>query len=382
MANTFLKRLALVLCTFLFGNLLFAQNNYKLKLKHSDVYAGIEVGSKGVKMSILEIGKNAQKESTFNILSDTSSNTDFISFTSPNFSATLNSLYNFYNIAISKYNIAPSKIYTVVSSGVKVQAEKSNNMAMVLKLANDFKTKIKDPAREVAVIDVTDEARLSHLGIVPEERRYSTFLIDIGSGNTKGGFFPNGDTKTLRLFELSWGTKSVANATEKRSGDDKTMEAFNKNLYRVLSGDAQNEIVYAVNVSNAYNMSDYIAFSGGIAWSTATLMFPELIDNPVVPVTYDEMVKFKERILNNYSSLSDTYITGKITDKTLDKKHIGSEVSRVNKVFDQKSLLAGTSLLLNIMRQFEGVYEKKQFYLVKNGQVGWISAYVNQHLSQ
>ncbi|MEO7046131.1 MAG: ROK family protein [Ferruginibacter sp.] len=382
MVYTFFKRLSLLLCTLISANQLFAQPKYNLKFKHSDVYAGIEVGSKGVKMSILEIGKNPQKENIFNILKDTSSNTDFISFTDPTYSATLTSLYNLYNTAVTEYKIAPSKIYTVVSSGVKVQAEKSDKTAWITKLTNDFKAKVKDPSREVAVIDVTDEARLSHLGIVPDERRYSTFLIDIGSGNTKGGFFPNGDTKTLRLFELSWGTKSVANATDKRSGDDKSLATFDKNLYRVLSGDAKNEIVYAVNVSNAYNMSDYIAFSGGIAWSAATLMFPELIENPVVPVTYDEMVKFNDRILNNYSSLSDLVITNTLSDKSADKALIGSEVKRVNKVFDQKSLLAGTGLLLNIMRQFEGVYEKKQFYLVKNGQVGWISAYVNQHLSQ
>ena len=47
-------------------------------------------------------------------------------------------------------------------------------------------------------------------------------------------------------------------------------------------------------------------------------------------------------------------------------------------MFDHKSLVAGVGLLLKIMRQFEGVYEKKQFYLVKNGQVGWISAYVDE----
>jgi hypothetical protein len=382
MVYTFFKRLSFLLCVLISANQLFAQPKYNLKFKHSDVYAGIEVGSKGVKMSILEIGKNAQKENIFNILKDTSSNTDFISFTDSTYSATLTSFYNLYNTAVTEYKIAPSKIYTVVSSGVKVQAEKSDKTAWITKLTNDFKAKVKDSSREVAVIDVTDEARLSHLGIVPDERRYSTFLIDIGSGNTKGGFFPNGDTKTLRLFELSWGTKSVANATEKRSGDDKSLATFDKNLYRVLSGDAKNEIVYAVNVSNAYNMSDYIAFSGGIAWSAATLMFPELIDNPVVPVTYDEMVKFNDRILNNYSSLSDLVIASTLADKSADKALISSEVKQVNKVFDQKSLLAGTGLLLNIMRQFEGVYEKKQFYLVKNGQVGWISAYVNQHLSQ
>ena len=61
---------------------------------------------------------------------------------------------------------------------------------------------------------------------------------------------------------------------------------------------------------------------------------------------------------------------------------IGSEIKKVNKVFDQRALMSGTGLLLKIMRQFEGVYEKKQFFLVKNGQVGWISAYVTQALNQ
>jgi len=53
----------------------------------------------------------------------------------------------------------------------------------------------------------------------------------------------------------------------------------------------------------------------------------------------------------------------------------------VHGVFDQKSLMAGSGLLLKIMRQFSSIYETKQFYLVKNGQVGWISAYVDQNLS-
>ena len=57
-------------------------------------------------------------------------------------------------------------------------------------------------------------------------------------------------------------------------------------------------------------------------------------------------------------------------------------IKKVNKVFDQRAMMAGVGLLLKIMRQFEGVYEKKQFYMVKNGQVGWISAYVNQLLSE
>jgi hypothetical protein len=378
-SKRFLSTVTVLLLSTLFVS---AQSSLKLKYDNSAVYAGIEVGSKGVKMSILEIGKGAQKSGAFNILKDTSVNSDFISFNPQTFQSTVNGFTALYKAAVKDYNIPSEKIYTVISSGVKGQAEKENKESWIKNLIDSFKTKINDPAREVDVIDVIQEARLSHIGIVPESRRYSTFLIDIGSGNTKGGFFPHGDTKFLKLFQLSWGTKSTANATEKRTDDDKTIENYNKQLTRVLTGAENSEIIYMVNESGAYPMSDYIAFSGGIAWSVATLISPELIGNSVVPVTYDDVVKLNERMYKNYASLSDAAILKSITDKTLDKELIGKEVKRVNQVFDQKSLMAGTGLLLKIMRQFEGVYEKKQFFLVKNGQVGWISAYVDQHISK
>jgi hypothetical protein len=377
------KRLLSIATVLLLSTLFVsAQSSFKLKYDNSAVYAGIEVGSKGVKMSILEIGRGAQKSGAFNILKDTSINSDFISFNPQTFQSTVYGITALYNAAVKDYNIPSEKIYTVISSGVKGQAEKDKKESWIKNLIDSFKTKINEPAREVDVIDVVQEARLSHIGIVPESRRYSTFLIDIGSGNTKGGFFPNGDTKFLKLFQLSWGTKSTANATEKRTDDDKTIENYNKQLTRVLTGAENSEIIYMVNESGAFPMSDYIAFSGGIAWSVATLISPELIGNSVVPVTYDEVVKLNERMYKNYATLSDAAILKSITDKTLDKELIGKEVKRVNQVFDQKSLMAGTGLLLKIMRQFEGVYEKKQFFLVKNGQVGWISAYVDQHISK
>ena len=361
---------------------LFAQNNFKLKYKKSDIYAGIEVGSKGVKMSLVEVSRNTQKNLEFNILKDTSVNTDFISFTDYTYNETIKGLTGLFNNALNDYRISSSRIFTVVSSGVKVQAEKVNKTNWIQKLVDDFRSRIGEPGRTVEVVDVLQEARLSHLGIVPESRRYNTFLIDIGSGNTKGGYFPNGNTNDFKLFQLSWGTKSTANAAEKRLEDDQTMYNFNKQLYRVLAGSANDEVIYAVNLSGAYNMSDNIAFSGGIAWSVAVLISPELVENPVIPVTYPEVEKFYDRIMRNYNSLSDTEILVPLNDPSLNKTAIAKEVKRVNTVFDQRSLLAGTGLLLKIMRQFEGVYEKKQFYLVKNGQVGWISAYVDQTISK
>jgi len=378
----YLRRNFLLLFVLLFVSAgIIAQPAPISKYQKSHLYSGIEVGSKGVKMSLVDVNRN-DGNADFNIVKDTSSNTDFISFTPETFSATVKAFAGLYLTARKDYNIPPNRIFTVVSSGVKIQAAKFDKNAWITRLIDSFRVAINQPTREVDVVNVQDEARLSHLGIVPAAKRYNTFLIDIGSGNTKGGYFPNGNTTDFKLFQLSWGTKSTANAAEKRIEGDVTLNAFNKQLYRVLAGSANDEIVYAINVSGAYNMSDNIAFSGGIAWSVATLISPELINNSVVPVTFQEVEKFYDRIYKNYKSLSSDEIVKKISDPTINKVDLTKKINTVNKVFDQRALLAGTGLLLKIMRQFEGIYERKQFFLVKNGQVGWVSAYVDKAIAE
>jgi len=379
--NHLYRRLILYACLCVSANFLWGQNSLKLKYNNSTVYTGIEVGSKGVKMSMVEIGKNAQSNGSFNILKDTSVNTDFISFNETAFAATLNALCDLYGIAQKDYNIPGNRIFTAISSGVKMQAEKDQKTELIKKLIDSFKIKINDKSKTVAVVDVKQEALLSHLGIVPESRRYSTLLIDIGSGNTKGGYFPYGNTKDFYLFQLNWGTKSMSNAVEKRMEEDKSMGNYQKQLTRTLSQAENSDIIYAVNASGAYSLSDYIAFSGGAAWAAATLMHPELIDNAVISVSFEEVVKFYEKLYTGFTTYSPENLA-KTSDDSTEKTAIMKAAKTVHGVFDQKSLMAGTGLLLKIMRQFSSVYETKQFYLVKNGQVGWISAYVDQNLSK
>ena len=358
---------------------LSAQDNVGLNIVHSDLYSGIEVGSKGVKMSLLEVGKNSKNSGSFKVLKDTSVNTDFISFSSPTFQATLKSLCNLYSVATNDYNIESSRVFTVISSGVQSQAQKDQKNEWITQLIDSFKLRIKDPKRKVEVIDPLQEARLSHLGIVPDAKRFSTFLIDIGSGNTKGGYFPYDNTTDFKLFNLSWGTKSVANAAEKRCDEfDKTLANYSKQLYRVLVGVEEQEVIYAVNSSGAYNMNDYIAFSGGIAWAVATLIRPESIGNSIVTVSWEDVQRFSETLYKDHGALSDAVLVKTIRNEGIDKEKAAKEIKRVHGVFDQRSLMAGTGLLLKIMRQFKSIYETKQFFLVKNGQVGWISAYVDQ----
>jgi hypothetical protein len=383
MFTTYSKRSSLILFFLLLFNFnLKAQNSVVQKYETSNLYAGIEVGSKGVKMSMVQLDKNAGEDGEFKILKDTSINTDFISFTQPTYQATLAALNKLYEIAVKQNNIPVANVFTAISSGVDIQAKKEDKRNWIDQLINAFKFNNNEPDRTVTVVDVREEARLSHLGIVPESRRYNTFLIDIGSGNTKGGYFPYGNTRDFQLFQLTWGTKSTFNAADKLLGSEKSLNTFCSQLNRVLAGAEHDEIVYAVNASGAFPKSDNIAFSGGIIWAVATLISPELNDNAVVSVTYDDVFQFNENLSKNPSLYSDFYITKTLPENTADPVKLEKDVKQVNKVFDQRALLSGTGLLLKIMRQFDGVVERKKFYLVKNGAVGWISAFVNQQVAK
>ncbi|MBL0334701.1 MAG: hypothetical protein IPP73_05065 [Chitinophagaceae bacterium] len=143
---------------------------------------------------------------------------------------------------------------------------------------------------------------------------------------------------------MNWGTKSVFNATDKRLDGDLSLVNFNKQLNRVLYAAENSEIIYAVNNSGAYALSDNIAVSGGIAWAVATLMHPEMLDNPVIPVSYDEVLKFSNKLMENMDALKPEFLALNF-NVPAEKANVLKETARVHGVFDQKSLMSGTGLL-------------------------------------
>ncbi len=345
-----------------------AQDNVKLKK-----IAGIEVGSKGVKLTVIE--HSLTDKNYFKLLKDSSINSDFISFTAASFEATMNALTGLYTYAKKEWSIAPADIATVISSGVKAQADKTNKNGHLQTFIDAFKIKSGEDERVVEVISVLKESMLSHYGIVTEDNRYNTFLIDIGSGNTKGGYF-NIETKSFVMFQLPSGTKSTTNLAEKGCGDGCDFTGFKNQVGVVVDSLEKKEIIYAVNASGAYPSSSTMALSGGIAWAVATLLYPEKTDQQVVEVTYKDVARFRENLIRYYADIPDT---NKLVIKGMapaDVSKIRKQVQKIINVFDVKSLLAGSTLMLRIMRQFEAANSSKKYRLIKNGQTGWITGYI------
>jgi hypothetical protein len=371
------RKWILVLIFISISQLSHSQKLDGLKFRHSKCYAGIEVGSKGVKWTVLEIGAGGKETGAFHILKDSSLNTDFINFNAASFRETLKAVVAFYKISKEKFLLTPSSIFTVFSSGVQEAAQKEGKITHLQELVDSLIASTGDTSRYFPSVNVAEEARLSHLGIIPEFRRYTSFLIDIGSGNTKGGYFPDANPSSFKLFQLPWGTRRLCHAVENRLGDDATFYNFKLQLKKIFNGPLDEEVAFEVNSSGGYDLSDQIVFSGGVVWALSNLMFPRLVENTVVPVSFNELKLFAKKLEEDANSCKPQWILQQYKEIEVDKNRLEMELLKIENVFTRRDLLSGAYLLMDIMRQFESAFSTKEFFLIKQGQVGWISAYVD-----
>ena len=320
--------------------------------------AGIEVGSKGVKVCVINPSIQSNTNST-KIVYDSTINTDFIKFSIETTSATVNAVVALYNIAAERYHIADKNIYLAISSGVSQTADREQKQSQVMGLADYIRTTLKNPNKGVELINVYQEAVYTHTSVIPLDETMTSIIIDVGSGNTKGGYFI---TKGLfNTFNVPWGTKSLSNKVEEKCDTPCSVSMYNSTLKKKVDETVELDISQAVDHCGIRNYNFNILLSGGIAWATASLIDPKN-NNKSIELTYSDVNKFHIMLSKNYEKLSsDDY---------------KDALQKIGKVYTQKNLISGTRLLLKIMEKFERESIIKTYTFIKNNKAGWLPAYI------
>jgi hypothetical protein len=328
-----------------------------------DYYAGIEVGSKGVKLCILDL-QRVTDDLTKKVVLDTTINSDFIKFSPSTSDATLKAVFALYRIANQNYTVNSKNIFVAISSGVKQTADREKKQDDINLLIASIKSVLQDPNREVEVVSVYQESIYTHKSIIAASENMTTIIIDIGSGNTKGGYFIS--SNVFNTFNIPWGTKSTTNIVEKVCDSPCNIDEFNDLLGKKLNKISEVDIPMAVDKCGITNYDFKILFSGGIAWAVSTLAKPEEFNSKFIDLSYDEVNKFQNQLVKNYEKLTG----GDYSQQFLDEKY------RIQKVFNQKSLIGGNGLMLRIMKKFERVNGTKKYGFIKNNRAGWLPAYI------
>lgn len=281
------------------SNLLYYKNA-DIHSQDKDSYAGIEIGSSGVKLTVINIKVFPDRFEYHDLYPPVSNPIDVTKFDRFTSQQVIQAVKEYYDKIVNEYKIPNSNIFISFSSGCNDAASEKHKVQEL----NDIKKGIiEQTGKTPSVLSLSEEAKLTHLGLVPYERRLDVTSIDVGGTNTKGGYFyktSNANTYRWGAFMFAYGTKSLLeNATQfsdkkyETSADLYALKDRLNNFMEAQSAELENQV--------SGNMKDdqRVVFSGGISWVIARLMKPNNIYNYdfVDDITIADVREFKNQII-------------------------------------------------------------------------------------
>ncbi len=339
-----------------------------------DLYAGIEVGAKGIKLSVIEVTLNKDRQYEYSLKMDTAINTDAASLSYQSEKESRDALTRLMDIVANRFKVITKRTYIVISSGLKQELDKYEKVDYFAKV---IRPKNLDTAIHVQYVTPEQESELSFTGIVPQKNRYIHNQLDIGSGNTKGGYFSK--EKKFVPVNFSLGTKSFQRLVDTHVQGN--LEAFSKAAVQLIKDSLTKVMIDELVTKPDFKARDVIYLSGGIVWSVASLMQPQnSAINNYTELSSDDIATFRKRIANDYNGLIKpdlSFIKNAEEEKTVQKN-----ITRVVNTYDQKALLAGAIWLDELVKQLNTINPGKKFIFPKYAYVGWISGYITKKVNQ
>ena len=324
-----------------------------------DLYGGIEIGSKGIKVSVIDMLN--VKKSQYEIKGFWTENVGIAKGISIDGNLALADMEEAiklvmidYDKLLNGFKVENSKIFIVISSGVGM----ARNVA---DLANKIKELTK---KEVEVISSKLEAKLSFKGCVPLKSYSNALFLDIGGGNTKGGYTDDvNDNPIFFPINLDLGTITLTEKINKKTRTDKLPEFIETAFNYLPTLRTEVNKMYQERPLSLDKKTVY--FSGGAVWAFFTLNSGGAAPENYNAFTYADVLEYNAVIQNNFKRFEELATTNE-------------EVQRVLKTYSQKSLISANNLLLTALEGLGVTSDttSKKLFFVKQGQISWLLSYI------
>lgn len=336
----------------LFIYFLFIQNAFS-----QDLYGGIEIGSQGIKCSVIKI-KNIQTETfeskefwTTNIgLAKNLGKNGF--FEEEKINQAVKVVVSDFERMQSEFKINIGNIYIVASSGIK----NATNIETLIDKIRDITLK------NVNIVSVVTESKLLLRGCVPQKNFMNSLIIDFGGNNTKGGFVTENKGKNISFasLKLNFGTISFAEMLNQKSGSKPKIEPYIEAIFKYIPT-LDKQVVEMLNKNSLAKTKENIYLTGGAPWAFC-MMDIEVINEDYNQFSFLDLQNYNATLKNNFESYEKLAETNK-------------NVATVLKTYNRKQLLAANTLLMSTLENI-GELEKKNIYYSKYGQIAWLISYV------
>ena len=337
-------------------------------LARAQIHGGIEIGAKGIRAIAVDF---TAKDGEPKILSLENKNTTLVAdlaakkqFSSEALKATADIVGGLAKKIRDDFQVPEAQLYVVGSSGLFAALEGNET------LIKTNKEQLIQAIREATgitmdFVSVVREAELTITSVIPVKLRPQAVLMDIGSGNTKGGAELSGK---LITFGIPFGTVTFADRVKKEADKDN---------FAITAARLRKEILTPKLRDSLQGKSELLKrnrvyLAGGTVWALATFMKPADRGNavPIVPGDIDAFLTF---LAANPKELPNTSLSA-ISDAET-KKAATHDMDRVRKTFSRDQLIAGVEVLKALAEAFQLDGQDKQIVFARNAYIGWILGY-------
>jgi hypothetical protein len=322
----------------------------------AQLYGGIEIGSKGIKMTVLEV--ESIKRNTYDVKEFWTENVAIAAGIAQDgtlFKEDIDRagtvVYNNYKKMLGEFKIEDKNIFIVGSSGVGLATNTADLVLKIKELTN----------KKLEIISSSLEAKLLLRGCIPPKNYLNSVIIDIGGGNTKGGYAKEINGSSV-FFPISCdlGTVTLTELINKKC-KQKTIFEFNEVLFNYLP--TMREVYKNMYTSRPESQDkNNVYISGGASWAFYTLSTGIKAEENFTQVKYDDIISIRTIAENNFQKFESL-------------AQNNPEMKKVLNTYQRKYLIAAFNLLETSLEAVPNIQNKKIFF-AKQGQIAWLVSYV------
>ena len=331
-------------------------------------FAGIEIGSKGVKFTVLTFNKGQNGRVWFFSEMEKTKNTDVISGSASAIAETAAAVKNFSDTAQRKFNIPTHRIIIVISSGAMQELNKKEKTK---DLATAIRNELATPNQTIYFVTPEQEGKFTAISLIPRKELDRAVVIDIGSGNTKGGYFADNSYKNFEAITFPLGTKTLTK--EIKALNPENFNDFVDKTEKHIKNKVKKDFMEEIERKPAVLNRNMVYLSGGIVWAVNSVMHPENAKEEYSTLTLKDVEAFKKKLVKDYDKMFEID-TKKMTADVSAEAH--KNITNVKNTFDKESLLAGSLLLQTTMKALEQQSDKKEYQFYKYSSWSWLTSVV------
>ncbi len=348
-----------------------AQATPAAQAARGEVYGMIEIGAKGVKAFLIKVGQpdmRSEDPPVEVVQSFEPSNQDAFAggLTAPAVRAAVTDLRA---RMIDQHRVPADRIFVAGSSGIPEEVRTTLERAFE---SESFKFEF---------ITSTKESTLVFKGIVPPWRYNinEVVVLDIGSGNTKGAYLTRRGSlreQEFANFAVKWGTGTFAKGVLAQKKDGDFLAAAEPLLAAEIARPVQADAERLPGMRRCTRL--YLA--GGICWTMATLMRPELIGTNEsgrevnwVQLTQGDVNRFVRLATTNPAAL---YEIDYSQVRPQNRERAKEEVAKVGRTFTQEQVMAGALILKTYLNEMQRERPKAAIFFSRRAISAWPMGFV------